>query len=198
MVIFHSYVDITRGYPFLLWSSPVIQGAAERPSGKHVRAGRHVIHVSAWQRIPPVIPLIKINHRYANTMELSIQVNQRTALYTHCLLYTIIIYIYIHIYIYYVCVCVGGCVCIIYIYIIYIYHLSLSLCASYILISAASSPIGFVVSRQRRKLHKRRLYKQLRSSNSIRRALFSMWESPWKMWENVGKWEESTRYVLVA
>jgi hypothetical protein len=35
-----------------------------------------------------------------------------------------------------------------------------------------------------------------------------LWESPWKMWENVGKsgkmsenvgkWEESTGYVLVA
>ena len=123
MVIFHSYVDITRGYPFLLWSSPVIQGAAERPSGKHVRAGRHVIHVSAWQRIPPVIPLIKFNHRYANTMELSIQVNQRTALYTHCLLYTIIIYIYTYIYIYYVCVWVGVYV----LYIIYISSPSLSL-----------------------------------------------------------------------
>ena len=101
----------------------MIQGAAERPSGKHVRAGRHVIHVSAWQRIPPVIPLIKFNHRYANTMELSIQVNQRTALYTHCLLYTIIIYIYTYIYIYYVCVWVGVYV----LYIIYISSPSLSL-----------------------------------------------------------------------
>jgi hypothetical protein len=93
---------------------------------------------------------------------------------------------YIHIYIHIMCVWVGGYV----LYISYIYiHISLSLCASYILISAASSPIGFVFSRQRRKLHKRRLYKQLRSSNSIRRALFcgNLPGKCGKMWEKVGK-----------
>lgn len=98
------------------------------------------------------------------------------------IIYTIIIYIYIYI------LCVCGWVGMYYIYHIYIYT-SLSLCASYILISAASSPIGFVFSRQRRKLHKRRLYKQLRSSNSIRRALFcgNLPGKCGKKWENVGK-----------
>ena len=52
--------------------------------------------------------------------------------------------------------------------------------------SAASNGIRFFISRQRRKLHKRRLYKQLRSSNSIRRALFST-KSTWNLLGKCGK-----------
>ena len=95
----------------------------------------------------------------------------------------------------------------IYIYIIYIYtHLSLSLRIIYLdICSVESNRIRFFQAEaeaaQEAALQAAQIIQQHQEGPIL-------WESPWKMWENVGKsgkmsenvgkWEESTGYVLVA